>query len=327
MTEMNRRSVLMVGAGSYLPSHVMTNDDLSEFVETDDSWIKQRTGIGQRHIVAEGEKTSDLAVHAAWRALENARLSAADIDIIIIATTTPDDTFPSTASVVQHKLEAYQAFAFDVQAVCAGFVYGLGVGDSLIKSGQGRRALIIGAESFTKLLNWKDRTTCVLFGDAAGAFVIESNNNSSDQSGIIDSIIRSDGQFRTKLFCDGGPSMIAKSNHYINMDGKEVYKHAVEKQTAVVEELLARTKTDINDIDWFVPHQANLRILDTTAKKLNLDKNKIIITVDRHANTSSASIPVAMGTAIQDGKIKKGDLVLLEAFGAGFTWGAVLLRY
>ena len=199
MTEMNRRSVLMVGAGSYLPSHVMTNDDLSEFVETDDRWIKQRTGIGQRHIVAEGEKTSDLAARAAQRALENARLSAADIDIIIIATTTPDDTFPSTASVVQHKLEAYQAFAFDLQAVCAGFVYGLGVGDSLIKSGQGRRALIIGAESFTKLLNWKDRTTCVLFGDGAGAVILEASDDAPQDWGVLSTVLHTDGRYRDCL--------------------------------------------------------------------------------------------------------------------------------
>jgi 3-oxoacyl-[acyl-carrier-protein] synthase-3 len=271
--------------------------------------------------------TSDLALEASLGAISHAGIESSEIDLIIVATSTPDQVFPSTAVKLQDLLGLRSGAGFDIHAVCSGFIYALSTADSFIKSGNYNKILVVGSETYSRILDWNDRTTCVLFGDAAGAFVIESNNNSADQSGIIDSIIRSDGQFRTKLFCDGGPSMIAKSNHYINMDGKEVYKHAVEKQTAVVEELLARTKTDINDIDWFVPHQANLRILDTTAKKLNLDKNKIIITVDKHANTSSASIPVAMGTAIQDGKIKKGDLVLLEAFGAGFTWGAVLLRY
>ena len=318
---------LIGGVGIYLPEKILSNDDISKFVDTSDEWIFERTGIKQRHVAAETQLTSDLALEASLRAISHASIQSSEIDLIIVATSTPDQVFPSTAVKLQDLLGLRSGAGFDIHAVCSGFIYALSTADSFIKSGNYNKILVVGSETYSRILDWNDRTTCVLFGDAAGAFVIESNNNSSDQSGILDSIIRSDGQFRTKLFCDGGPSMIAKSNHYINMDGREVYKHAVEKQTAVVEELLARTKTDINDIDWFVPHQANLRILDTTAKKLNLDKNKIIITVDKHANTSSASIPVAMGTAIQDGKIKKGDLVLLEAFGAGFTWGAVLLRY
>lgn len=315
------------GVGIYLPEKILSNDDISKFVDTSDEWIFERTGIKQRHVAADTQLTSDLALEASISAISHAGIKSTEIDLIIVATSTPDQVFPSTAVKLQDLLGLRSGAGFDIHAVCSGFIYALSTADSFIKSGNYNKILVVGSETYSRILDWNDRTTCVLFGDAAGAFVIESNNNSSDQSGIIDSIIRSDGQFRTKLFCDGGPSMIAKSNHYINMDGKEVYKHAVEKQTAVVEELLARTKIDINDIDWFVPHQANLRILDTTAKKLNLDKNKIIITVDKHANTSSASIPVAMGTAIQDGRIKKGDLVLLEAFGAGFTWGAVLLRY
>jgi len=318
---------LIGGVGIYLPEKILSNDDISKFVDTSDEWIFERTGIKQRHVAAETQLTSNLALEASLSAINHAGIQSSEIDLIILATSTPDQVFPSTAVKLQDLLGLRSGAGFDIHAVCSGFIYALSTADSFIKSGNYNKILVVGSETYSRILDWNDRTTCVLFGDAAGAFVIESNKNSVDQSGIIDSIIRSDGQFRTKLFCDGGPSMIAKSNHYINMDGKEVYKHAVEKQTAVVEELLARNKTDINDIDWFVPHQANLRILDTTAKKLNLDKNKIIITVDKHANTSSASIPVAMGTAIQDGKIKKGDLVLLEAFGAGFTWGAVLLRY
>lgn len=315
------------GVGIYLPEKILSNDDVSRFVDTSDEWILERTGIKQRHIAADSQLTSDLALEAAQNAINHAGIESSEIDLIIVATSTPDQVFPSTAVKLQDLLGVRSGAGFDIHAVCSGFIYALSTADNFIKSGNYDKILVVGSETYSRILDWNDRTTCVLFGDAAGAFLLHSNNNTADNSGVIDSIIRSDGQFRTKLFCDGGPSMVTKLNHYINMDGKEVYKHAVEKQTAVVEELLARTKVDINDIDWFVPHQANLRILDTTAKKLNLDKNKIIITVDKHANTSSASIPVAMGTAIQDGRIKRGDLVLLEAFGAGFTWGAVLIRY
>ena len=326
MTEMNRRSVLMVGAGSYLPSHVMTNDDLSEFVETDDSWIKQRTGIGQRHIVAEGEKTSDLAVHAAKRALENARLSAADIDIIIIATTTPDDTFPSTASVVQHKLKAYQAFAFDVQAVCAGFVYGLGVGDSLIKSGQGQRALIIGAESFTKLLNWKDRTTCVLFGDGAGAVILEASDDAPQDWGVLSTVLHTDGRYRDILYVDGGPSTTGTVGH-VKMKGQDVFKHAVEKLSSAMNEVIQKTGHQPDDIDWLIPHQANIRIIDGMQRKLGLPAERVVRCVDKHANTSAASIPLALTEAVSDGRVKAGDLLAFEAIGGGLSWGASLVRF
>ena len=326
MTEMNRRSVLMVGAGSYLPSHVMTNDDLSEFVETDDSWIKQRTGIGQRHIVAEGEKTSDLAVHAARRALENARLSAADIDIIIIATTTPDDTFPSTASVVQHKLKAYQAFAFDVQAVCAGFVYGLGVGDSLIKSGQGQRALIIGAESFTKLLNWKDRTTCVLFGDGAGAVILEASDDAPQDWGVLSTVLHTDGRYRDILYVDGGPSTTGTVGH-VKMKGQDVFKHAVEKLSSAMNEVIQKTGHQPDDIDWLIPHQANIRIIDGMQRKLGLPAERVVRCVDKHANTSAASIPLALTQAVSDGRVKAGDLLAFEAIGGGLSWGASLVRF
>ena len=326
MTEMNRRSVLMVGAGSYLPSHGMTNDDLSEFVETDDSWIKQRTGIGQRHIVAEGEKTSDLAVHAAQRALKNARLSAADIDIIIIATTTPDDTFPSTASVVQHKLKAYQAFAFDVQAVCAGFVYGLGVGDSLIKSGQGQRALIIGAESFTKLLNWKDRTTCVLFGDGAGAVILEASDDAPQDWGVLSTVLHTDGRYRDILYVDGGPSTTGTVGH-VKMKGQDVFKHAVEKLSSAMNEVIQKSGHQPDDIDWLIPHQANIRIIDGMQRKLGLPAERVVRCVDKHANTSAASIPLALTEAVSDGRVKAGDLLAFEAIGGGLSWGASLVRF
>ena len=326
MTKMNRQAVLMVGAGSYLPSHVMTNDDLSEFVDTDDNWIKQRTGISQRHIVAEGEKTSDLAVHAARRALENAGLSAADIDIIIIATTTPDDTFPSTASVVQHKLEAYQAFAFDVQAVCAGFVYGLGVGESLIKSGQGRRVLIIGAESFTKLLNWEDRTTCVLFGDGAGAVILEASDDAPQDWGVLSTVLHTDGRYRDILYVDGGPSATGTVGH-VQMKGQDVFKHAVEKLSSAMNEVIEKTGHHPKDIDWLIPHQANIRIIDGMQRKLGLPPERVVRCVDKHANTSAASIPLALTQAVGDGRVKAGDLLAFEAIGGGLSWGASLVRY
>ncbi len=326
MIKMNRQAVLMVGAGSYLPSNVMTNDDLSEFVETDDNWIKQRTGISQRHIVAEGEKTSDLAVHAARRALENAGLSSGDIDIIIIATTTPDDTFPSTASVVQHKLEAYQAFAFDVQAVCAGFVFGLGVGESLIKSGQGRRALIIGAESFTKLLNWEDRTTCVLFGDGAGAVILEASDDAPQDWGVLSTVLHTDGRYRDILYVDGGPSATGTVGH-VKMKGQDVFKHAVEKLSSAMNEVIENAGHHPDDIDWLIPHQANIRIIDGMQRKLGLPSERVVRCVDKHANTSAASIPLALTEAVADGRVKAGDLLAFEAIGGGLSWGASLVRY
>ena len=311
----------------YLPEKVLTNDDISEFVDTSHEWIFERTGIRQRHIASKDQMTSDLAYMSALDAIKDANINATDIDLIILATSTPDQVFPSTAVKLQDMLNIRHGAAFDIHAVCSGFIYALSTADNFIKSGKYKRILVIGSEVYSRILNWKDRTTCVLFGDASGAFVLEGQNNNDIRSGIIDSVIRSDGQFRSKLYCDGGPSMQPRTDNFINMDGKEVYKHAVEKQTIIVEELLDSAGFGIDSIDWFVPHQANLRILQTTAKKLKIKEEKIIVTVDKHANTSSASIPVAMTTAIKENKIKRGDMLLLEAFGAGFTWGAVLLRY
>ena len=311
----------------YLPEKVLTNDDISEFVDTSHEWIFERTGIRQRHIASKDQMTSDLAYMSALDAIKDANINATDIDLIILATSTPDQVFPSTAVKLQDMLNIRGGAAFDIHAVCSGFIYALSTADNFIKSGKYKRILVIGSEVYSRILNWKDRTTCVLFGDASGAFVLEGQNNNDIRSGIIDSVIRSDGQFRSKLYCDGGPSMQPRTDNFINMDGKEVYKHAVEKQTIIVEELLDSAGFGIDSIDWFVPHQANLRILQTTAKKLKIKEEKIIVTVDKHANTSSASIPVAMTTAIRENKIKRGDVLLLEAFGAGFTWGAVLLRY
>lgn len=326
MTKMGKQSVLMVGAGSYLPARVVSNDELSEFVDTDDGWIKQRTGISQRHIVAEDEKTSDLATHAAQAALANAGLSAADIDIIIVATTTPDDTFPSTASVVQHKLEAYQGFAFDVQAVCAGFVYALGVGESLIRSGQGRRALVIGAESFTKLLNWEDRTTCVLFGDGAGAVVLEAADDAPEDWGVLSSVLHTDGRYRDILYVDGGPSATGTVGH-VKMKGQDVFKHAVEKLASAMNEAIDKAGHHPEDIDWLIPHQANIRIIDGMQRKLGLPAERVVRCVAKHANTSAASIPLALTEAVQDGRVQAGHLLAFEAIGGGLSWGASLVRF
>ena len=320
-------NTIIKGVGMYLPEKVLTNDDISEFVDTSHEWIFERTGIRQRHIASKDQMTSDLAYMSALDAIKDANINATDIDLIILATSTPDQVFPSTAVKLQDMLNIRGGAAFDIHAVCSGFIYALSTADNFIKSGKYKRILVIGSEVYSRILNWKDRTTCVLFGDASGAFVLEGQNNNDIRSGIIDSVIKSDGQYRSKLYCDGGPSMQPRTDHFINMDGKEVYKHAVEKQTIIVEELLDSAGFGIESIDWFVPHQANLRILQTTAKKLKIEEEKIIVTVDKHANTSSASIPVAMTTAIKENKIKRGDMLLLEAFGAGFTWGAVLLRY
>ena len=315
------------GVGMYLPNKILTNNDISEFVETSHEWIYERTGIKQRHIAAEDQMTSDLAYQAALDAIQDANISAQEIDLIILATSTPDQVFPSTAVKLQDLLNIRSGAAFDIHAVCSGFIYALSMADNFIKSGKYKKILVVGSEVYSRILDWKDRSTCVLFGDAAGAFILEGQEKDVINTGIIESIIRSDGQYRSKLYCDGGPSMKINSDCFINMDGKEVYKHAVEKQTVIVEDLLDSLGINIDAIDWFVPHQANLRILQTTAKKLKLKEEKIIVTVDRHANTSSASIPVAMATAIKEHRIKRGDMLLLEAFGAGFTWGAILLRY
>ena len=315
----------MTAVGSYLPANVVSNEDLSSFVDTDDVWIRRRTGIAQRHLVAEGETTADLAQHAAKEALSNAGLSGHDIDLIIVATTTPDNTFPSTATKLQHLIGAKRAIAFDVQAVCAGFVYALDIAEAMIQSGRGRRALVVGAESFSKLLDWEDRTTCVLFGDGAGAVVLELAENSDDW-GILSSVLHSDGAYRDILYVDGGPSSNARVGH-VRMEGKEVFRHAVEKLAAVMDEALDAAQMNATQIDWLVPHQANIRIIDAMQKKMGMASDRVVRTVEQHANTSAASIPLALAVAVDDGRIKNGDVVAMEAIGGGLVWGAALVKF
>lgn len=316
----------MVGVGSYLPEKILTNEQLAEFVDTDDNWIRQRTGIKQRHVVAEDELTSDMAASAGLKALESAGLTAMDIDVIIVATTTPDDVFPSTASTVQHKLGAYGAYAFDIQAVCAGFIYALGVGESLLRSGQGRRALIIGAESFTKLLDWTDRTTCVLFGDGAGAIVLDVGEDDVDDWGVLSTVLHTDGRYRDILYVDGGPSATRTIGH-VKMRGQDVFRHAVEKLASSMNEVIEKSGHKASDIDWLIPHQANARIIDGMQRKLGLPADKVVRTVAHHANTSAASIPLALSVAVADGRVNSGDLLAFEAIGGGLSWGASLVRY
>ena len=318
-------NILMTSVGSYLPERIITNTELSEWVDTSDEWIRQRTGIEQRHMVAEGEKTSDLAVNAAKMALSHVSMDVEDIDIIVVATTTPDDTFPSTATTVQRKLGAKQAFAFDVQAVCAGFVYALTVAESMLLAGKGQKALVIGAESFTKLLDWKDRGTCVLFGDGAGAVILEAAEGAHDY-GILSSALHSDGNFRDILYVDGGPSATGDVGH-VRMEGQEVFRHAVEKLSSVMDEVLQMAGKAPSEIDWLVPHQANLRIINGMQRKLKLPEDRVIRTVQKHANTSAASIPLALSEAVHDGRITSGDLLALEAIGGGLAWGGSLVRY
>jgi 3-oxoacyl-[acyl-carrier-protein] synthase-3 len=312
------------GVGSYLPERIITNEELSRTIDTSDEWIQQRVGIKQRHVAAEGEFTSDLAVHAARRALDDARLSPAEIDLIIVGTTTPDLTFPATATIVQQKLGMHHGAAFDIQAVCSGFVYGIVTADSYLKNGVARRALVIGAETTSRILDWTDRTTCVLFGDGAGAAVLELGGDG--ERGVLASSIRSDGHFADKLNTTGGPSTTRTIGH-VHMEGKEVFRHAVGKITDVVENVLSATGYTVKDLDWFVPHQANLRIIQGAGEKLHIPPEKVVITVDRHANTSAASVPLALTEAVRDGRIKRGDLVMIEAMGGGFTWGASLIRW
>ena len=292
-------NILMTSVGSYLPERVITNAELSEWVDTSDEWIRQRTGIEQRHMVADGEKTSDLAVNAAKMALSHVSFDVDEIDIIVVATTTPDDTFPSTATTVQRKLGAKQAFAFDVQAVCAGFVYALTVAESMLLAGKGQKALVIGAESFTKLLDWTDRSTCVLFGDGAGAVILEAEEGADDY-GILSSALHSDGNFRDILYVDGGPSATGEVGH-VRMEGQEVFRHAVEKLSSVMDEVLQMAGKAPSEIDWLVPHQANLRIINGMQRKLKLPEDRVIRTVQKHANTSAASIPLALSEAVHDG--------------------------
>jgi 3-oxoacyl-[acyl-carrier-protein] synthase-3 len=320
------RSVIL-GAGCYLPQRILTNDELAKMVDTSDEWIVQRTGIHQRHIAAAGEMTSDLALHAARKALADAKVEAKDIDLIVLGTSTPDNTFPATAVSVQAALGIRHGAAFDIQAVCSGFVYGLSVTDALLRSGAHKRALLIGAETFSRILDWTDRTTCVLFGDGAGAVVLEAQEQPGtiEDRGVLTTHLRSDGQHKNKLYVDGGPSSTQTVGH-LRMVGKEVFRHAVAMITDVVEDAFKATGATAKSIDWFVPHQANKRIIDGSAHKLGVDPAKVVITVDRHGNTSAASIPLALCEAIADGRIKKGDLVMLEAMGGGFTWGAALVR-
>ncbi len=318
-------NILMTSVGSYLPERVITNAELSEWVDTSDEWIRQRTGIEQRHMVAEGEKTSDLAVNAAKMALSHVSFDVDEIDIIVVATTTPDDTFPSTATTVQRKLGAKQAFAFDVQAVCAGFVYALTVAESMLLAGKGQKALVIGAESFTKLLDWTDRSTCVLFGDGAGAVILEAEEGADDY-GILSSALHSDGNFRDILYVDGGPSATGEVGH-VRMEGQEVFRHAVEKLSSVMDEVLQMAGKAPSEIDWLVPHQANLRIINGMQRKLKLPEDRVIRTVQKHANTSAASIPLALSEAVHDGRIGSGDLLALEAIGGGLAWGGSLVRF
>lgn len=319
------KSVLMVGSGAYLPEKILTNDDLATFVDTDDGWIKQRTGIAQRHIVEDGELTSDLAYRAAINALENANMTADDIDVIVLATTTPDDTFPATAAQVQNRLGAYNAFAFDVQAVCAGFVYALTVAESLLLANKGRRALVIGAESFSKLLDWKDRTTCVLFGDGAGAVILEASDDAQNY-GILSSALYTDGRYRDILYVDGGPSKTGSVGH-VRMKGQDVFRHAVEKLASSMYAVIEQAGVSETEIDWLIPHQANLRIIDGMQKKLGLPADRVVRTVSEHANTSAASIPLALNQAVSDGRVKSGHLLAFEAIGGGLSWGAALVRY
>jgi 3-oxoacyl-[acyl-carrier-protein] synthase III len=321
------RSVVL-GCGGYLPSRALTNADLAQKLDTSDEWITQRTGIRKRHIAANGELTSDLAIHAARAALAHANVDAQSIDLIVLATSTPDQTFPATAVSVQAELGITTGAAFDLQAVCSGFVFALTTADGLLKTGAYKRALVIGAETFSRILDWTDRSTCVLFGDGAGAVVIEAQPQPGTRAdrGVLVSRLRSDGRYKSKLYVDGGPSSTGTVGH-LRMEGREVFRHAVSMITGVVEEAFASTGYAAADIDWFVPHQANKRIIDGSAHKLGIDLGKVVTTVDLHGNTSAASIPLALSVAVSDGRIKPGDLLLLEAMGGGFTWGAMILRW
>lgn len=318
-------SSVVVGTGSYLPAKIVTNDELSKTVDTSDEWIRQRTGITQRHIAAEGQKTSDLAVEAARNAMRSAGVEIDDIDLIVVATATPDETFPSTATIVQAKLGMHHGAAFDVAAVCTGFVYAITVADGLLKTGAHKRALVIGAETLSRILDWEDRTTCVLFGDGAGAVVLEARENAEGQ-GILASILRSDGGYHDLLFVDGGPSSTGTVGK-LRMQGQEVFKLAVGKISGIIIDVLDKVGLKVDDVDWFIPHQANQRIIEATARKVGLPIERTVSTIAAHANTSAASIPLAIHHAVTEKSIKKGDLVLLEAMGGGFTWGAVLLRW
>ena len=324
---MTLRSVVL-GCGSYLPARTVTNAELAVKVDTTDEWIVQRTGIRERHIAADGELTSDLATQAAKAALAHAGIDAQSIDLIVLATSTPDQTFPASAVSVQTNLGITQGAAFDLQAVCSGFVYAMATADSLLRAGTFKRALVIGAETFSRILDWEDRATCVLFGDGAGAVVLEAQElpGTREDRGVLVSCLRSDGRHKSKLYVDGGPSSTGTVGK-LRMEGRAVFKHAVAMVTDVIRDAFKATGYTAQDLNWFVPHQANKRIIDDSAEKLGIAPEKVVITVDRHGNTSAASIPLALDVAVRDGRIKRGDLVMLEAMGGGFTWGSVLVRW
>ena len=321
------RSVVL-GCGSYLPERILTNAELAARVDTSDEWIVQRTGIRQRHIAAEGEFTSHLAIKAAQAAIAHAGIDAQSIDLIVLATSTPDNTFPATAVSVQHALGITHGAAFDLQAVCSGFVFALATADNFLKAGAFKRALVIGAETFSRILDWTDRGTCVLFGDGAGAIILDAQPQPGEATdrGVLTTHLRSDGRHKAKLYVDGGPSS-TQTVGYLRMEGREVFKHAVGMITDVIVDAFKATGATAESIDWFVPHQANKRIIDASAHKLHIAPQKVVLTVDLHGNTSAASIPLALSVAVADGRIKKGDLVLLEAMGGGFTWGSALVRW
>ena len=323
-----RRSVV-AGTGRYLPERIVTNAELAERIDTSDEWIRERSGITQRHIAADGEFTSDLATHAARDALKAAGMVPDDVDLIVVATSTPDETFPASATVVQSKLGcANGSVGFDIQAVCSGFVYALATADNFIKAGQVDTALVIGAETFSRILDWTDRGTCVLFGDGAGAVLLtaEEGQGTSDDRGILSTHLHSDGRLHDLLYVDGGPSSTGEVG-FLRMEGKEVFRHAVKKMSEVVIEALEATGLNAEDVDWFVPHQANKRIIDGTARKLGVNSDRVVVTIDIHANTSAASIPLALSVAVDDVRINPGDLVLIEAMGGGLTWGSGILRW
>lgn len=323
---MTEYASVVTGVGAHLPARVLTNADLGKMVDTSDEWIATRTGIRRRHIAAEGETTSDLGAIAARKALEAAKISPDDIDLIVVATATPDHTFPATATIVQHKLGITRGAAFDVQAVCAGFVYALATADNFLARGQFERALVIGAETFSRILDWSDRSTCVLFGDGAGAVVMERMTPEKAMGrGMKAAHLRSDGRYKDLLYVDGGPSTTQTVGH-LRMVGNQVFKHAVAKISDSVLETVKIAGLQVADIDWFVPHQANQRILTAVAERLGLDEHKVVSTVAEHGNTSAASVPLALAAAIDDGRVREGDLVLIEAIGGGLTWGSALVR-
>ena len=319
---------IVTGCGAYLPSQIVTNADLAERVETTDEWIRKRTGICQRHIAADGEKTSDLGTAAAREAMAQAGVKPGDVDLIVCATSTPDETFPATATRIQYNLGIGQGAAMDVQAVCSGFVYGMAVADNFVRVGQAKTVLVIGAETFSRILDWEDRSTCVLFGDGAGAVVLQSSSGAgaANARGVLSTHLYADGTHHDALYVDGGPSSTKTVGH-LRMEGKEVYRHAVVRMAEAIDAALEANGLTPGDVDWLVPHQANIRIIESMGRRLNLPSDRVVVTVDKHANTSAASIPLALNAAVSDGRIQQGDLILMEAMGGGFTWGSALVRW